>query len=132
MRSKSVVPFVMFFCVLASAAAVRAGEWQRLGQEYVDFRSNPVVVSVSPDAGAVSKVRVQVKENALEVREVKVFLAGGQSFDVTVDTYLGAGKETRPIDVPGGPKAIEKVEVKYRTTASDEDPIPLLRVLGAS
>jgi hypothetical protein len=121
----------MAFCVLASAAAARAEEWQRMGQAYVDFRSNPVVVSVSTDAGAVSKIKVQVKESALEVRDVKVFLAGGESFDVTVDTYIGAGKETRPIDVPGGPKAIEKVEVKYRGGSSGE-PMPLLRVLGES
>jgi hypothetical protein len=77
-----------------------------MGQENVDFSSNLVVVPVSTDASAVSKIKVQVKESALEVRDVKVFLAGGESFDVALKAYLGAGDETRAIDLPGGPKVI--------------------------
>ena len=130
MRSRAAVPFVVAFCVLASAAVARAEDWQRLGQGYVDYRSNPVVVPVGPETGAVSKIRLEVKMKALEVLDVKVFVAGGDSFEANIDRYLGAGDETGPIDVPGGPKAIEKVEVRYRR-GSNEEPIPLLRVLGA-
>jgi hypothetical protein len=131
MSSRSTVSFVGAACFLATAVTAAAGDWQRLGQAYVDLRSNPVVVRVSSDAGALAKLRVQVKENALEIVNVKVFLAGGESFDDALKAYLGPGDQSRVIDIPGGPKVIEKVELTYRGGANAER-VPLVRVFGAS
>ncbi len=102
-----------------------------MAQWYVDFRSNPVAIPVSSEVGTVAKLKLQVKQSALEIVDVKVFIAGGESFDVALKAYLGAGDETRVIDIPGGPKVIEKVELTYRGGANDET-IPLVRVFGAN
>ena len=131
MRSRSTVWLVGAACLLATAMTAAAGDWQRLGQAYVNFRSSSTVVPVSPAAGAVAKLRLQVKEDALEIENVKVFLTGGESFDVAVKAYLGPGAQTRVIDIPGAPKAIEKVELTYRGAAAGER-VPLVRVFGAS
>jgi hypothetical protein len=117
--------------VVVSVAGARATEWQQLGQRYVDYRTNPVAIRANPDGPAVSTIKLQVRESPLEIQNVKVFLAGGESFDVTLNVYVGPGRETRVIEIPAGPKAIEKVELTYRNR-STRGRLPLVRLLGAS
>ena len=50
---------------------------------------------------------------------------------MTLDAFVAAGRETRAFDVPGGPKAIKKVEVTYRN-GSDENRLALVRLMGTS
>jgi len=118
-------------CVVASAGVAGAADWQQLGQQYVDYRTSPVVIQVRPDAPPVSQVKLQVKDSAIAITGVKVVLAGGESFDVTLNAWVAAGRETRVIDVPGGPKAVQKVELSYRSGSSDSK-LALLKLVGAS
>jgi hypothetical protein len=118
-------------CLVASAAVGGAADWQQLAQQYVDGRANPAVVTVKPDAPTVSELKLQVKQSALEIVGVKVVLADGDSFDVPLKVWLAAGRETTSIDVPGGPKAVQKVEVSYQGYSSDGR-LALIRLFGAS
>ncbi len=131
MKSRLIVSVVVAAGILAWATTARAEGWRRLGQAYVDYHHNPVAVSLDSRAGTFSRIKLQVKENALEIRDIKVFTGRGDSFDVPVNKYLGAGKATKAIDVPGGPKAIEKVEVNYHDVSNDRM-LPLVRILGES
>jgi hypothetical protein len=123
--------FVVGLFVVGSVATVWAEDWQQLGQQYVDYRTNPVAIQAKADGPAVSRIKLQVKERSLEIQDVKVFLAGGESFGVTLNSYLGPGRETRDIEVPAGPKAIEKVEFTYRSGSTGRR-LALVRLLGAS
>ena len=113
------------------AAVAAAGDWMQLGQQYVDYRSKAVVVAVKADAPTLNQLKLQVKESALEIDSVKVYLAGGDSFDVALKAYVAAGRETRAIDIPGGPKSVEKVEFTYHD-GSGSGKLALVRLLGTS
>jgi hypothetical protein len=131
MISRLGTTFVAGVFVVVSVASVKAGEWQQLGQQYLDYRTNPVAIQAKADGPAVSRIKLQVRESPLEIQNVKVFLVGGESFDVSVNAYVGPGRETRVIEIPAGSKAIEKVEVTYRSRSTGGR-LALIRLLGAS
>ena len=118
-------------CVVASAGVAGAADWQQLGQQYVDYRTSPVVIQVKPEAPPVSQLKLQVRDSAVEISSVKVVLSSGESFDVTLKVWVAPGRETRAIDVPGGPKAVQKVEFSYHSGSSDSK-LALVKLLGAS
>jgi hypothetical protein len=118
-------------CLVGSATVVGAADWQQLAQQYVDGRTNPAVITVKPEAPTVSQLKLQVRQSALEIVGLKVVLADGDSFDVPLKVWLAAGRETNSIEVPGGPKAVQKVELSYRGFSSDGR-LALIRLFGAS
>jgi hypothetical protein len=126
MSNRSLV-LLVGLCLVLAAATVGAEEWQLLGRKIVDYRANPEVIKVAGDPGAFAKLSLQVRESALEIVSVKVYAADGQTFDVTLNKYLGPGSQTKPIEVPGGPKAIEKVEFTYRKAGGSRLPFVQLQ-----
>ncbi len=117
--------------LLGSATGAEAAGWLRLGQQYVDYRSKSVVIAVKPDAPSLTQLKLQVSESALGIDNVKVYLAGGDSFDVPLNAYVGAGRETRAIEVRGGAKTVEKVELTCHDV-STSGRLALVRLLGTS
>jgi hypothetical protein len=99
--------------ILASAVSAQAAGWQMLGERMVDYRSNPVAVTIKGEA-AVKAIKLQVKDAALDIAKVVVTTADGQSFDIALDKYLAPGKESNELEIANGPKGISKVEVQYR------------------
>jgi hypothetical protein len=118
-------------CVIASTAAAGAAGWQQVGQQYVDYRTSPVVFQVKPDAPALTQLKLLVRGSAFEIDRVTVTLASGKSFEVTLNAFVAPGRETRAIDIPGGPQAVQRVELVYRSGSRDGK-IALVKLLGAS
>lgn len=113
---------------LAAVSAV-AADWQALGEKVVDFRKSPEVVTAKTDAGAFAKLKIEVKQANMEVQNVKVLFSDGQSFDVALNGYFGAGS-SRVIDLPAA-KPIGKVEFTCRSVSS-EGRVALVRILGSN
>jgi hypothetical protein len=131
MRSKFSSVFLVGLCFVLAVTVVTAEEWQRVGQRVVDFRNNPEVITVVGNTGTFAKLKLQVKESSLEIAGLKVYLADAGTFDVTLNKYLGPGGETKVIEIPDGPKAIQKVEFTYKTTAEGAR-MPLVRLLASN
>jgi hypothetical protein len=131
MRSNRSLVLFVGLCLVLAASTVGAEGWQQLGQRIVNYRTNPEVITVVGDPGAFTKLSLAVKEGPLEIVSVKVYVADGQTFDVTLNKYLAPGKETRAIEVPGGPKAIQKVEFTYRKGA-DGSRMPLVQLQASN
>ncbi len=113
----------------ASIVPAMASGWQALGERIVDFRTNPETVVAKANDAAFTKIKIEVKQTNLEIRNVKVVFDDGQSFDVALNKYIGAGS-SRVIDLPGA-KAIQKVEFSYRPASAGSN-IALVRVLGSN
>ena len=60
-----------------------------------------------------------------------MYVADGQTFTVALNKYLGPGKETKAIEIPGGPKAIQKVEFTYKK-GSDGSRLPLVQLQASN
>jgi hypothetical protein len=132
MSSNSAISLLAAVGVLVPAVAAQAAQWRPVGQQYVDFRTNPVVIQVEPAHATFAKLRLQVRGHSLEIDTVKLFLANGKSFDVTLDSWVGPGQETRVIKVPDGPEAVRKVQFTYRNGSASEDVLPLVRLVATS
>jgi len=120
---------VMALMVAAMAAVAHAEEWQALGERNFDYRS-PQGTVVTSAAGVVSHVRLQVKQNALEIGEITLYFDEGGSQSAKLDAYVAPGRQTQVIDVQDGPKRVAKVEFTYRS-GDPEKHIALVRVLGS-
>ncbi len=129
--SRKGTPLLLGAVVFGWAAGAAASGWLRLGQQYVDYRARSVAVEVKPDAPPLTQLKLQVRDNPLEIDSVKVYLDGGQSFEVTLNAWVAAGGETRAIEIPRSPQAVKRVEVFCRN-GSAEDKLALLRLLGVS
>ncbi len=117
--------------VAFAAVSAHAGEWRQLGVKVVDYRSNPVVIMTNAGAGAASKVKLQVSQQELEIRSVSFTFAGGESATVEMNRYVPAGGSTPAIEVPGGSKTIEKIEVSF-APGTPKEKLPVVAVLGES
>jgi len=129
--SRNMAAIVLGAVLLGSATGAAAAGWLQLGQQYVDYRSKSVVIAVKSDAPSLTQLKLQVRESALGIDDVKVYLAGGESFDVPLNAYVAAGRETRTIEVPGGAKTVEKVELTCHDV-STSGRLALVRLLGTS
>lgn len=131
MRSNRSLVLLVGLCLVLAAATVGAEGWQQLGQTVVNYRTNPEVITVVGNPGAFAKLSLRVRETSLEIVSVKVYVADGQTFDVTLNKYLGPGKETKAIEIPGGPKAIQKVEFTYKK-GSDGSRLPVVQLQASN
>lgn len=113
----------------ASIVPAMAADWQALGERIVDFRTNPETVVAKVSEATFAKIKIEVKQTNIEIQNVKVVFDDGQSFDVALNKYMGAGS-SRVIDLPTA-KAIQKVEFSYRP-ASAGSKVALVRVLGSN
>ena len=113
----------------ASIVPAMAAGWQALGERIVDFRTNPETVVTKAGQGTFAKIKIEVKETNIEIQNVKVVFDDGQSFDVALNKYMGAGS-SRVIDLPTA-KAIQKVEFSYRP-ASAGSKLAVVRLLGSN
>jgi hypothetical protein len=120
---------VVALMVAAIATVAHAEDWQALGERNFDYRS-PQGTVVTSAAEVVSHVRLQVKQNALEIGEVTLYFDDGASQIAKLDAYVPAGRQTPVIDVEGGPKRVAKVDFTYRSGDPDKH-IALVRVLGS-
>jgi ribosomal protein S4E len=113
----------------ASIVPAMAAEWQALGERIVDFRTNPETVVAKVSEATFSKIKIEVKQTNIEIQNLKVVFDDGQSFDVALNKYMGAGS-SRIVDLPTA-KVIQRVEFSYRP-ASAGSKIAIVRVLGSN
>lgn len=115
--------------LLLSIVPASAADWRPLGDRAMDFRANPVTVETAAGAGAVSKIKLEVKESNLEILNVKVTFVDGQTFNVDLNKYIGAGG-SRIIDLPGA-KEIRRVEFTYRKASAESNRIAVVKIFGS-
>lgn len=117
--------------VAVAASSAVAAQWQLLGERLVDFRKDTVAVTAKPDAGAFAKIKIEVKQANMQIANVKVVYSDGESSDVKLDHYFGAGS-SRVVDLPAA-KQVASVELTCRAaSSSSEGRVGLVRVLGSN
>jgi len=116
--------------LLVSIGSARAADWRPLGELAIDYRTNPVSMDAAAGAGAVSKLKFEVKQANLEINNVKVTFADGQTFNLDLNKYIGAGSSS-VIDLPSA-KEVQKVEFTYKKYSTAETVrIGLVKILGS-
>ena len=92
------------------------GNWENLGCQQVSlFGRDRDSVRVGRREGRFKAIRLHVRDADVEILDLKVIYANGQPDDIQVRNLIRAGERTRPLDLRGWERAIDRVDLVYRT-----------------
>jgi hypothetical protein len=86
-------------------------KWERLGCEEVGRRTDRDVIKVGRREGRFEAIRLTASGNDVRVEDLKVVYANGRPDDIRVRSELREGSETRPLDLQGRDRAIDRIEL---------------------
>jgi Protein of unknown function (DUF2541) len=101
--------------------------WVLLGAQTADFFKissgkpgfDRDIVSVGKNEGGFKRIRVQVRERAITLNELRVIYVSGQEDIIPIKTKVEAGSTYGPIDLKGGTRAIKEIVAFYRSRIFD-------------
>ena len=94
----------------------RGGQWVELGCQQVSFiGKDRDTIKVGRREGRFKAIRLKARGNDVEMLDLKVIYASGEPDDIPVRSHIRAGRETRALDLKGRERAIERIEMVYRS-----------------
>ncbi|HEY7670041.1 MAG TPA: hypothetical protein VH852_05320 [Hyphomicrobium sp.] len=93
----------------------RAENWELLGKQSVGFGVDRDVIRVGRREGRFEKIALEVTENDVQIINLRVFFHRGPPQDVAVREFIRAGGRTRPLDLVGDDRTIDRIELVYRS-----------------
>lgn len=93
-------------------------DWESLGSRKVGFLIDRDVIKVGRREGKFHKLKIAVKGNDIEILDLKVVYANGKPDDIRVRQKLKSGSETRPLDLEGRGRRIDRIELVYKSRPS--------------
>lgn len=114
---RKLVVVCIVFSILAGSAlqlgAAPRGKWKLLGERTVTDRIDHDVITVTGSRGQWNAIKLVVRKHAVQFRSVKVVFGNGTIQDVELRTVIPAGGESRVIDLNGGHRTIQRIELVY-------------------
>jgi hypothetical protein len=89
--------------------------WELLGQQTVGFGIDRDVIRVGRREGRFEKIALEVSGNDIELLNVRVIYYHGPPQDVAAREFIRAGSRTRPLDLVGNDRSIDRIELVYRS-----------------
>lgn len=117
--------------LLGISSAAYAKGWVYLGEAHVDGAFDHDKIKVGRSEGTFKAIQLRVDRAAIVFRHVVVHYANGTSEEVQVRQRIRAGGSTRDIDLRGGERTIESVELWYER-ANFGSRRPRVRLYGRS
>ncbi len=107
---------LMFTGVMASDALAqrRDSDWVDLGCQTVSFRVDRDVLRVGRRDGRFGAIRLHARGGDVEMLDLRVIYGNGQPDDIQVRRILRRGDRTNPLDLRGGERVIDRIEMVYR------------------
>jgi hypothetical protein len=87
--------------------------WDKLGERWVDGRVDRDVIHVGRREGRFRRLQLVVEHSALEMYDVRIVFGDGSVYSPPTRIVFSPGSKTRVIDLPGGARAIRRVEFAY-------------------
>jgi hypothetical protein len=92
------------------------GDWTELGCQRVSlFKADRDSIRVGRREGRFKALRLQVRGADVEIFDVRVIYANGSPDEIPVKHFIRQGERTRPLDLRGWERSIDRVELTYRT-----------------
>jgi hypothetical protein len=88
--------------------------WSEIAREGFDRRDGSVQIRVGRREGRIGQIRLQNDGDKVEVQDIVLRFANGESQTVRLDHPLETGELSRPIDVDGDRRVIESMTLKLR------------------
>ena len=115
---------------VAGQALARAREWVVLGERVVNDRLDHDTIQVTAARGDYEAVQVRVLGHAVQFRDMKIHYANGRTQAVELRGVIGAGQESRVIDLAGTERVIRSIEFWYDAQTARRGQKARVRILG--
>jgi hypothetical protein len=103
-----------------SGSGESAGDWSRLGCRDIRFLADRDTLKVGQFDRRFSAVRLKVRKAAVEVSSIRITFGNGSRQDVRVGELIPPGGTSRAIQLDGGNRAIDRVEMNYRSIPTNK------------
>lgn len=103
--------------------------WDVLGQKRVGLKADRDTIQVSRRDGRYTRIQLRVRDNGVQIDQLKVTYGNGVSETLPVRANLRAGSATRAIDLRGGGRYIDRIELNYRSRPGSTESA-VVEVLG--
>ncbi len=108
-------PAKIVFFGTTSKTKPALGGWDRLGCKDVSFGVDRDTVKVGRKDGSFTAIRLKVRKAPIEMFALRVTFANGQAQDIKVRSVIKDGGQTRDIDLAGGMRGIDRVDLLYKS-----------------
>ncbi len=99
-------------CFIVPRHAAGSG-WVELGDRWVESGNDHDTIWVGKATGRYYRIQVAVDSAPLEMFDMVVTFGNGQQWRPGTRLVFDAGTATRQIDLPGGARAIRRVDFRY-------------------
>lgn len=96
------------------------GEWARLGCKDVRFLADHDTLKVGRPDGRFAALRLKVRKAPVEMFNLRVTFGNGAVQDVPVREIIPPGGTSRPIDLMGKSRGIDRIEMVYRSIPTNK------------
>lgn len=103
--------------------------WEAIGSRQVDFRTDRDALEV-PGKRAYRRIMFEVDRGDIELSNVRVFFANGESFSPDTRLHFDANTRTRAIDLPGALRDIRRIEFRYHSIRGGGEGKAVVQVFG--
>jgi hypothetical protein len=107
-----------------------AQNWVNLGQANIDGNSDHDRIRVSDRHGLFRAIRFTVEKGAVDFDRVVAHYESGADDVLPLRETVRAGRTTRRLDLRGGQRKLDSVEVWYQRGGVDRSDKPRIRLMG--
>ena len=121
MVMRSLLALVAVLALALPAEAQRRGpavKWELLGTQKVGFHVDKDVINVGRGEGRFTTLQLRVRGNDIEMIDMVVIYANGEPDRIPIKRIIRQGGSSQPIDLKGAARAIQRVELIYRSKPS--------------
>jgi hypothetical protein len=98
----------------AAPGEAAVAQWTRIGSRSVSWFVDQDTILVGQWRGAFRKIQLRVKGIGVHFYDLKVIFHNGGVQDIRIRSFIPAGGATRVIDLNGGARFIQQVQMTYR------------------
>lgn len=92
----------------------RGASWEELGCQSVGLLGDRDVIRVGRREGRFRAIKLNVSGNSVNILDLRVVYTNGDPDDIPVRSEIREGGETRPLDLRGSDRGIDRIEMIYR------------------
>ncbi len=111
----------------------RRADWVELGcQQVALIGKDRDSIRVGRRDGRFEAIRLYARDSDVEILDLKVVYGNGEVDDISVRNRIRAGERTRPLDLKGRERFIDRIDLTYRNVFNPVDMIAKQRVGSAT
>jgi hypothetical protein len=108
-------------------------DWVELGcQQVALIGKDRDTIRVGRREGRFKAIRLQVRGAGVEVLNLRVIYSNGEPDNLEVRHFIREGERTRPLDLKGRERAIDRIEMAYRTNLNPLEMVAKQRISSAT